>query len=101
MAEVVPMTDGVQETLDLIKARILHILEICPILTSSQIHMSLGTSTPSPLWRPVLMALVADGEVVKCEYTTQTPLGRNQAYTLYHLPKNEPTHLQILTPVTS
>lgn len=88
MAEALPMNDGVQETLDLIRARILHTLDIFPALSGSMIHIGLGTSTPTSLWRPILENLVADGIVVKLEVASRTPLDRNQTYTLYHLPKN-------------
>lgn len=92
MAESAPMQDGVQETLDLFKARILHTLELYPALSSSMIHIGLGTSTPTALWRPLLDALVAEGKVCKVEAQSRTPLDRNQSYTIYHLPENPYKH---------
>jgi hypothetical protein len=80
------MQEEVAKELQLIRERILHALEIFPFLSSSGIHQAIGTATSTGLWRPILMALVAEGFVCRTEVTAQTPLNRTQSYMLYHLP---------------
>lgn len=89
MPDTAHVIEGAQEAVDLIRARILHSLEIFPFMGASMIHQSIGTSTSTVLWRPVLNGLVEDGAVCKKEVTCKTPLGRMQSYEIYHLPQNE------------
>ena len=85
-----PMTieEGMADATTLIRAKILHALEVFPFISSSMINTAIGTSTLTSLWRPVLMALEAEGLVTKSEITCATPVGRNQCYTVYHLAAN-------------
>lgn len=69
--------------------KILHALEVFPFLSASLIHMSIGTSTPTAIWRPVLAALVESGRVIETSYTTRNSTDRQQTYVIYHLPHND------------
>lgn len=82
------MGNGVQETIELLRAKILHQLEIFPFLSRSMIHMSIGTATPTQLWGPILDSLVEEGAVKVTELSCRTPGDRQQAYTIYHLATN-------------
>jgi len=84
-ASVDEIDDGVYRELQLLRERILHSLEIFPFLSSSMIHMSIGTSTPRGLWKPVLERLVEDGVVLVTEIFATTPNNRTQTYTIFHL----------------
>ncbi|MEB3061026.1 hypothetical protein VJJ74_07700 [Parvimonas micra] len=75
-------------TASLIRARIIHALEVYPFISSSMLHIALGTSTSTMMWRPILMQLEAEGLVTKTEVRVQTPIGRNQVPIVYHLTKN-------------
>lgn len=77
--------EEIRKELSLIKARILHALEIFPFLSGSGINQAIGTNTSTALWRPILKRLVADGTVSCTEVVAQTPLNRTQTYTIYHL----------------
>lgn len=70
------------------KARILHTLEIYPFISSSMVHISIGSSTPTLLWRPLLQELIEDGLVLETVRVAKTPADRSQSYTIYHLPAN-------------
>jgi hypothetical protein len=72
-------------TMLLIRAKIVHALEIFPFLSVSAIHQQIGTSLPRDLWQPILQELVSSGEVSVTEVGARTPLDRNQTYTIYHL----------------
>jgi hypothetical protein len=84
----VSISDGESETANIVRARILHILEIYPFLSSSMIHIGLGTSLPISLWKPILATLVTEEAVCLTEVTSRTPIGRMQTFSIYHLPKN-------------
>lgn len=72
----------------LIRDKILHVLEIFPYISNSMIHMAIGTSTPTILWKPILEQLVKEGLILETTITAKSPLDRQQTYTIYHLPKN-------------
>lgn len=76
------------EAADECRARILHALEIFPYLSSSMIHIAIGTSTSTKLWRPILGKLVEEGVVCETQRACKGPNDRNQNYTIYHLPAN-------------
>lgn len=69
--------------------RILHTLEVFPFLSSSMIHVGIGTASPTNLWKPVLQELVEVGKVSVTEITANSPSDRRQAYTIYHLPHRQ------------
>jgi hypothetical protein len=85
-SEEAALATDIQEILASCKARILHTLEVFPFLSSSMIHMGIGTNTPTALWRPILRRLIDDGIVQKTERSFRAPNGRMQPYTIYHLP---------------
>lgn len=76
----------------LFREKILHALEVFPFLSNSMIHMAIGTSNSTLLWKPVLEALVAEGSVVETTHSAKTPIDRSQSYTIYHLPINSYQH---------
>lgn len=81
--------DNVSDVQTLVKDKILHALEIFPFISNSMIHMAIGTSTPTMLWKPILEQLVREGNILETTVTAKSPLDRQQTYTIYHLPKNE------------
>lgn len=80
--------DNASNVQDLVRDKILHALEIFPFISNSMIHMAIGTSTPTMLWKPILEQLVKDGAILETTITAKSPLDRQQTYTIYHLPKN-------------
>lgn len=81
--------EGASSTIDQTRDKILHTLTIFPFLSRSMIHVGIGTSTPTTLWKPILDQLVAEGKVRVTKFQRNSPLDRSQSYTIYHLPENE------------
>ncbi|MHA2067748.1 MAG: hypothetical protein ACXABY_25580 [Candidatus Thorarchaeota archaeon] len=71
-------TDGIREN-------ILHILSIFPIISPSMLHITLGGSLPTKVWKPILEALITSGLVERGEHVTPAPNGRTRCYTLLSL----------------
>lgn len=80
------------ETNDLVARKILHALEVFPFISASMIHMAIGTSMPTSMWRPILEDLVDTGKIRTTTHSAKNTLDRQQAYTIYHLPTNEYTY---------
>ena len=57
--------DNVSDVQTLVKDKILHALEIFPFISNSMIHMAIGTSTPTMLWKPILEQLVREGYILE------------------------------------
>lgn len=72
-----------------VRERILHTLSIYPFISSSMLHIGIGTSNPVTLWRPILAELVAEGVVVVTQVSATTPQQRAQSYQIYHLATHE------------
>lgn len=81
--------DSLVQVIEETKLRILHALEVFPFISASMLHQAIGTATPGKLWKPILEGLIEDGKVECYELSARSPTGRAQAYTIYHLPKNE------------
>jgi len=69
--------------------RILHALEICPIVSSSMMQTAL--QAPAYVWRPVLEKLIEHKLVLKSLKMAPTTKGRHQTYTTYRL-NGTPNH---------
>ena len=86
-ASMVPEVDSLGASMqESMRKRILHNLEVFPFLSSSMLHIGIGTATMTEFWKPVLAKLVEDGEVCVHEVTAMAPSDRRQVYTIYHLP---------------
>lgn len=83
------LDDDMAQLIETTRLRILHSLEIFPFVSASMLHQAIGTATPTQLWKPVLQQLVNEGKVSETAHQATTPTGRNQGYTIYHLPCNE------------
>jgi hypothetical protein len=70
----------------IIRDKILHILSIYPRLSMSMIQVGIGTSLVPALWHPVFDALLKEGAIVKDEIHAKSAIGRDQVYTVIHLP---------------
>lgn len=81
--------EGASSTIDQTRDKILHILSIYPFLSRSMIHVAIGTSTPTTLWKPILDQLIEEKKVCSLNFQRNSPLDRSQSYTIYHLPENE------------
>lgn len=79
-------SSSLDEALEDVGSKILHILEVTPYLTRAQIQVSLGPALPPKIWDPVLQELVKEDKIYSVERSTQTPSGRNLVKTIYHLP---------------
>ena len=78
---------NVQEGLDEIRERILHLLEIFPYLSRSMIQIGLGPNCSPKFWDPVLTQLVELNKIKLVETTVASPGGRALQKGIYHLPK--------------
>ena len=68
-----------------IRARILHMLRIYPVLSPSHIQQGMGI-LPG-VWKPVLETLIDAGEVKRTHEVHETPTGRQQTHTLLEIVK--------------
>ena len=71
-------TDGIREN-------ILHILSIFPTISPSMLHITLGGSLPTKVWKPILEALIQSKLVERNEHVAPAPNGRTRCYTLLSL----------------
>lgn len=83
------VAEGAVDTINNLRAKILHTLSVYPFLSSSMVHVGIGTSTPTSLWKPILEALIQEGRICELQIQRKSPLSRAQSYTIYHLPDNE------------
>lgn len=84
-----------------LREKILFGLSIYKYLNPSMLHVFLGTSTPSSLWKDqVLEQLLAEGAVVKTDIQLTSPSERSQSYTILHLPENKYSPPEVSTPVS-
>lgn len=80
--------DSLANVVEITRSKILYALEIFPFINASMIHMGIGTSTSTSLWKPILNDLINEGLVQETVVNAKSPLDRNQLHTVYHLPKN-------------
>lgn len=72
-----------------LRQKILFGLSIYQYLSPSMLHVFLGTSTPSKIWKEqVLAKMIEDGEVIFENVTLTSPVDRAQNYGVLHLPEN-------------
>ena len=69
-----------------IKAKILHLLGIYPVVSPTMLQGGLGPSLKPKLWRPALTELITEGHVIQEQESRETHLGRYNMYTLIRLP---------------
>ncbi len=75
-----------------IKAKILHILKIYPIISPTMLQGGLGPYMRPAQWRPVLADLVEVGLVEETQESLQTHAGRYNMYSKLSLPGVVVTH---------
>lgn len=78
-----------------VRDKITHLLTIYPFLQPSMIHMGIGTSTPSELWKPILDSLKADGVIQESTVLTENAEGRKMSCTILHLTQNTYTYNKV------
>jgi hypothetical protein len=66
---------------ELYRAKIQHILTVYPQLSPMHLQISLGTSTPASIWKPILNAMIREGVVKEEVVPFETPSKRSQNYT--------------------
>ena len=69
-----------------VEAKILHILQIYPIISPTMLQSGLGPQTKPAVWRPVLRRLIDEGKVKEDQESLQTPSERYNNYTKLSLP---------------
>lgn len=65
---------------DTIRAKILHILKIYPVISPTMLQGGLGPYMRPAQWRPILAELVVEGKVVETQESLQTHTGRYNMY---------------------
>jgi hypothetical protein len=81
--------DAADTYLDQLEAKILFGLKVYPFLSPSMLHVFLGTSTPTALWKDqVLARLIEEGKVISTTVSLTSPFERSQTYTVLHLVSN-------------
>ena len=71
--------NGVVETpskIELVKARIVHVLRIYPRISPSMMQTGIGPNTPPNIWRPILEEMINEGIVSRTQETNQSETGR-------------------------
>lgn len=64
-----------------IRIKIIHLLGIYPVISSTMLQGGLGPQLKPAYWRPVLTQLIEDGIVKEESESMQTPGGRHNSYT--------------------
>lgn len=70
---------------DDIKAKIIHLLEVYPVISPSMMQIGIGSSLPAKIWRPVLNQMIKDKILKMDVFVYPTATGRQQSYTLLSL----------------
>ena len=83
------MASNKEQTPEDVRAKILHLLGIYPVISHTMLQSGLGPYTKPALWRPVLQELIDEGEVLETQDTIDTPSGRYNTYTKLSLPHME------------
>ncbi len=60
--------------------RILHILDIYPIISPTMLQGGLGPQLKPKVWRPVLLELIERDIVIESKKSCMTPAGRYNTY---------------------
>lgn len=80
MSEVLSLTP--EEQAKLLESKILHIFETFPTISNSMLQISLGSSIPTQLWKPVLEDLIRDEKLYRYAKRVTSPNGRLQTVTI-------------------
>lgn len=73
------------EPQDIIRDKILHTLRIFPRISPSMLQVGIGTSLAPAMWHPILEKLIADNLVSRTTVQAQSPMNRQQVYTVLSL----------------
>lgn len=68
-----------------VEDRIVAVLRIYPRLSPSMLHIGIGTSMPTKIWRPVLQDLIDRKIVVQESKVDLSAKGRSQSHTILSL----------------
>lgn len=68
-----------------IKDKIIHLLQIFPVISPSMMQIGIGSSLPTKIWKPVLRQLILDKVVKEDFFVHPSAAGRQQSYTLLSL----------------
>lgn len=69
------------ESPDDVKKRIIYTLRIYPKISVAMLHVGIGTTIKTEIWRPILETLISEG-IVHREFTVHlSPGGKNRTYT--------------------
>lgn len=71
---------------EVIRAKILHLLRIYPIISPTMLQSGLGAYIRPGSWRPILAELLEAGKVVEDQESRQTPADRYNTYSKLMLP---------------
>lgn len=78
------------ETVTMMRARILKVLEIYPRLSPTMLHVGIGPQHKIGTWKPILDSLIKEGLVVQEDIVSLTSTDRHQSYRIISLaPKAE------------
>jgi len=69
-----------------VKAKILHLLKIYPVISPTMLQSGLGPYTKPAIWRPALAELISEGKVIETQESLQTPSERYNTYSKLALP---------------
>lgn len=83
------VVDATSLYVEQLRAKILFGLSIYKFVNPSMLHVFLGTSTPSAIWKEqVLAQLIEEGLVISETISLTSAADRAQTYTVLHLPEN-------------
>ena len=72
-----------------IRNKLIHTLQIYPVVSPSMLQTALGPHIPANRWRPVMEELVAEGTIVRDEISGRDPANRHFTRRRIYLLENE------------
>lgn len=85
MSEIAEATAPPAEPQNIMREKILHTLRIFPKISLSMLQVGIGTSLAPVLWHPELDKLIEEGIVKRSTVQAQSPMNRQQVYTVLSL----------------
>lgn len=79
------MTTAVDSQYQLIRDKILKVLEIYPKVSPSMLQIGIGSSIPAQMWRPVLERLIEEGTIIQDDIVSFSASERQQVYRVIHI----------------
>ncbi len=76
-----------EEALDEVKAKLMHLLEVYPYISRAMIQTGLSPALPPKIWDPILQGAVDAGEICYVAIQSESPNGRTLTKGIYHLPR--------------